>query len=265
MNITSRSCRCRHLVHVVSAILLLFVICILVPAKAHAGLADIVTFLTNITNTLQNDVGSALGLIRQASTVMAETRQVVVWPEATINDAKSLVLRTEAQYAPALNSIRQLPINSATLADTSRFEAAIRSQSVGNLTSVAGLYSKVYQPIPATSAASVAQRNLADIDDSLTMGALKQTIAMEQGSIKMLSFADQLGNKSAGAAPGSASLLSAEAQLASLQMQAQFLKTLAADLRVEAGQLAHDNGLLKQRAQNTQELNNHIQKILSKP
>jgi hypothetical protein len=238
---------------------LLLVALFLFPAKAHAGLADLLTWL----NT--NDIGKALFAVREARTAIATLHQETVWPQQAIDNAKGLVLRTEQTYVPVIESIRHQPINSATLADTINLESALRSPLASNISSVTRSYSKVYQQLPLPSDASPAQRNIVDMDDTLASGALKELVGLDQGSQQMLDFANTLGQRTATSAPGSAPYLSAEAQLSSLQVQAHFLKILAADLRVEAGQVAHDNALLKQRALNSQALRNHLQGILSRP
>ena len=55
-------------------------------------------------------------------------------------------------------------------------------------------------------------------------------------------------NQVAVSTPGSTPFLTAQAQLANLRCQAYMQKMLAAELRQEAGRIAHDNVLVKRRA-----------------
>ena len=67
------------------------------------------------------------------------------------------------------------------------------------------------------------------------------------------------------AAPGSAPMLTAQAQVANLQNQAMLQRMLAAELRQEATRLAHSNALRKRSAEATKQLRDHMQQILSRP
>jgi len=81
----------------------------------------------------------------------------------------------------------------------------------------------------------------------------------------MLSLADSLEQQAMTAAPGSASMVTAQARVADLETQAQLAKMLAAQLRQEATKLAHKNALLKQSATATRNLQNQIQQVLAHP
>jgi len=62
-----------------------------------------------------------------------------------------------------------------------------------------------------------------------------------------------------------APIISAGAQLANLQCQAYLAKMLAAELRLEAAKLAHENTLLKQSAASTRSLQNKCSRCLMTP
>jgi hypothetical protein len=80
----------------------------------------------------------------------------------------------------------------------------------------------------------------------------------------MLNVADGLEQQAAASAPGSASILTAQAQAASLQNQAMLQKLLAAELRQEAARLAHANALRKQSADANRDLRNNMLQMLSR-
>jgi hypothetical protein len=77
--------------------------------------------------------------------------------------------------------------------------------------------------------------------------------------------ADGLEQQAASTAPGTASILTAQAQAANLQSQAMLQRMLAAELRQEAARLAHTNALRKQSADSTRDLRNNLLQILSRP
>jgi hypothetical protein len=65
-------------------------------------------------------------------------------------------------------------------------------------------------------------------------------------------------NQVALSTPGSNPYLTAQAQVANLRCQAFMQKMLAAELRQEAGRIAHDNVLMKRRASSTTGINGLI-------
>jgi hypothetical protein len=104
-----------------------------------------------------------------------------------------------------------------------------------------------------------------DIDDAMAMDSLKTSMVSDQTTQGMLTLADSLEQQAMTAAPGSASMVTAQARVADLETQAQLAKMLAAQLRQEATKLAHQNALLKQRSVATQTLQNQIQQVLGHP
>jgi hypothetical protein len=238
----------------------------LLPSKARAaGLTDILSLLTTITSTLQNAIGGVLSDIQVLNSTVNNFRQQIVWPITAINQAKTFVSSTRARYGSLMSQILAIRNNSATLATPSQMESAFRSGQAVNIGQLQTVYTKLYQQIPPATDARPVQRNMMDMDDALAMGALKTTVVSDQTTQAMLALADSLEDQSATAAPGSGPMLTAQAQVASLETQAYMAKVLAAELRQEAGKLAHQNTLLKQSAEATHNLQNQIQQVLTHP
>ena len=86
-----------------------------------------------------------------------------------------------------------------------------------------------------------------DVDDALGQENLKTTLIADQGADVILDTANQMENQVAVSTPGSNPFLTAQAQVANLRCQAYMQKMLAAELRQEAGRIAHDNVLVKRR------------------
>jgi hypothetical protein len=247
-------------------ILALWLVCLLVlmPVAANAGVQDIISLLTTITSTLQNGVGQVLSGIQSINTTVRNFEQQVVWPITLINQTRAEVSQVRAQFSSLASQIQSIPTNSASLFNPSQLETLLRSQRASNLGQISTSYTQVYQALPQPNEAMPTQRNLMDMDDAFALGALKTATASDQASQQMLSVADGLEQQAAVSAPGSASILTAQAQAANLQNQAMLQKLLAAELRQEAARLAHANTLRKQSAGANKDLRNNLQQILSR-
>jgi hypothetical protein len=256
--VTTRSSRKRKLALYLTGVLLLM------PVAANAGIGDIISLLTTITSTLKNGVGQVLGGIQSINATVTTLHQQVVWPVTLINQTKASVAQVRAQLSSLAGQIHSIETNSATLVNPSRFEMILRSGEASNFDQIGASYARVYSALPQTNQATPTQRNLMDVDDALALGALKTAIVSDQASEQMLSVADGLEQQAALSAPGSASILRAQAQAANLQSQAMLQKMLAAELRQAAAKLAHANALRKQSADANKDLRNNMQQILSR-
>jgi methyl-accepting chemotaxis protein len=238
----------------------------LIPSNTRAqGIGDILLLLHTITSTLQGPIGDALNEMRKVSTEINNFRQKIIWPLALINQTRSFVNATRAQYAGLMSQIEGLKNNSATLALPMQLESMFRGAQSGSIGQIPSLYTQVYQPVALAGIAQPGQRNLMDIDDAMAMDSLKTSMVSDQTTQGMLTLADSLEQQAATAAPGSASMVTAQARVADLVTQAQLAKMLAAQLRQEATKLAHQNATLKHSATTTQTLFNQIQKVLAHP
>ena len=237
---------------------------VLAPIAANAAVADIIALLNTITSTVQDSIGQVLSAIQTINSTARNFEQQVIWPVTLINQAKAEVAQVRSQFAGLAGQIQSIPINSASLVNPKRLEAMLRSQQTSNLGQIGASYTQVYQALPQANQATATQRNLMDVDDALALGALKTATASDQASYQILSVADGLEQQAALSAPGSASILTAQAQAANLQSQAMLQKMLAAQLRQEAARLAHTNSLRKQSADANRTLRNNFQQILSR-
>lgn len=239
---------------------------ILIPGSARAaGVTDIISLLKTITSTIQGAIGGALGGIQTLHSTINNFRQQVLWPITAINQAKGFVNSTRAQYSTLMFQIQALKNNSATLANPTQLESLFRNGQAGSIGQLDSVYHNLYLAVPPPSDARLAQRNMIDMDDALAEGSLKAAVLSDQTTNQMLTLADSIERQSAQAAPGSGPMLAIEGEAASLETQAYLAKMLAAQLREEAGKLAHQNALLKQSAANTRNLQNQIQEVLTHP
>jgi hypothetical protein len=244
----------------------LIVAVVLAPTAVRAdGIGDILSLFHTITSTLQGPIGGALSEMRKVSAAVNNFRQQIIWPLAVINQARSFVSATRAHYTGLMSQIEGIKNNSATLALPMQLESMFRGAQSGSIGQIPSLYTQVYQPVALAGIAQPVQRNLMDIDDAMAMDSLKTAMVSDQTTQGMLTLADSLEQQAMSAAPGSASMLTAQARVADLETQAQLAKMLAAQLRQEAAKLAHQNATLKHSATTTQNLFNQIQRVLAHP
>ena len=245
---------------------ILIVAVVLAPTALRAqGVGDLLLLLHTITSTLQGPIGDALGEMRKVSTAVNNFRQQIIWPLAVINQARGFISATRARYTGLMSQIEGIKNNSATLALPMQLESMFRGAQSGSIGQISSLYTQVYQPVALSGITQPAQRNLMDIDDAMSMDSLKTAMVSDQTTQGMLTLADSLEQHAMTAAPGSASMVTAQARIADLETQAQLAKMFAAQLRQEATKLAHQNALLKQRSVATQSLQNQIQQVLAHP
>ena len=237
---------------------------LLMPMAANGSVQDIISLLTTITSTLKNGVGSALNGIQAIHATVRNFEQQVVWPLTLINQARAEISEVRWQFTSLAGKIQRLPTSSAMLVNPSQLESILRSQRAESLSQIRASYTQVYQSLPQARQATARQRNLMDADDAFALGALKTATASDQAIQQMLNVADGLEQQAAVSAPGSTSILSAQAQAANLQNQAMLQKLLAAELREEAARLAHTNAIRKQSAEAQRDLGNNMLEILSR-
>ena len=244
----------------------LIVAVIVAPTAVRAdGIGDILSLFHTITSTLQGPIGGALSEMRKVTAAVNNFRQETIWPLAVINQARGFISATRARYTGLMSQIEGLKNNSATLALPMQLESMFRGAQSGSIGQISSLYTQVYQPVALAGIAQPGQRNLMDIDDAMSMDSLKAAMVSDQTTQGMLTLADSLEQQAMTAAPGSASMVTAQARIADLETQAQLAKMLAAQLRQEATKLAHQNALLKRRTAATQSLQNQVQQVLAHP
>ena len=142
------------------------------------------------------------------------------------------------------------------------FEAVVRDHQVNNFSTLTTAYSSTYGLVPASTAANSTDRAMSDMDDALALDSLKLLKASDQAADVEINSADSIENAAAQAAPGSAPFLTATAIISGISNQALTQKMLAAELRQEAGRLAHRNTLRKENANNTTQLRGVLVNLL---
>jgi hypothetical protein len=230
------------------------------PTEAHAGIFGV---FGAIFSLISGPIGSAL---KEITTITQQTQrlyQQVMWPLAEINQARGFVSTSIHGYRNRMTSIFYLPVQSATLQGPQQLEQILHSRDTTRLTALGSSFHTNYGTVPVANTANDQDRLMMDMDDALGQENLKQTVAADQGADTILVVANALENQAATTTPGSAPFITAQAQVANLRCQAFMQRMLAAELRQEAGRIAHDNTLMKRRAQNVGSIGNTINSALN--
>ena len=86
---------------------------LMLPVTAHAGVGDIIQWLTTITDTLKGDIGQVLSGIQKVGSLKQNLQQQIAWPLSAINQAKSFVSQMRSQYTSLAGQIHSIEVSSA--------------------------------------------------------------------------------------------------------------------------------------------------------
>lgn len=211
--------------------------------------------LLNTANSILSQVGSILGAFR-------DLMETVVYPQALIDQVRSMVSSIIAQFRGLLSSIFNIGVSSATLPAPSSLEAIIRNRSAADVAGLTAAYARTFGPLPAAMDADPRDRNLIDVDDAMAQGQLKMLKAADAASDQTIAASLLIEDEARVAAPGTADYLIAAGLIASVQNQALMQKMIAAQMRQEAARIAHDNMLRKRNATAASKLRENMSRML---
>jgi hypothetical protein len=237
------------------ACILLIEACLVVPKYAHGQFLSI---FDSIFSSIQNDIGSSLSQINQIMQQTQKLYQTTLAPLAALNQARGFVAYSINSFRGQMNQVFNMPFTSAVTPGPQQFESILHSRLSSEIPALQASFNTNYGAIPQVNAASPQDRVMMDVDDALGQENLKTTLIADQGADVILQTANQMENQVAVSTPGSNPFLTAQAQVANLRCQAYMQKMLAAELRQEAGRVAHDNVLVKRRTSATGGINSLI-------
>lgn len=229
------------------------------PARAQGSLIGAIQAVLNVVNGV---IHTALTAEQNVRNTISALYQQVMWPVNLIHQAHAMVTQMIGQYRNQMYSILRVRLQSATLPSTQALEGVIRNGQVTDFRALTTNYSNVYGPVPGSSSASPYDQQMTDMDDALSQDMLKTLKESDDADALSLSAADQIENAAAQAAPGSAPFLTATAVVGAIQSQAVMQKMIAADLRQEAGSLAHRVALDKEGATSAERLADALMNLL---
>lgn len=220
-------------------------------AEAQVSLIQAIQAVLNVINGV---IQTALNAINTVRAAINRLYQSFVWPVQLVNQARSQILQMVNQYRAVMAGILNMKLNSATQPTAQLLEDAIRDHRVNNFNTLTQSFGNTYGALPTTTDASQPDREMSDMDDALTLDTLKTLKASDNATDVEIQAANAIENSASQSAPGSAPYLTATAVASSIQSQALTQKMLAAELRLEAAHIAHENGFRKHGAAFTTQL-----------
>lgn len=230
------------------------------PSTSYAQ--GLVGEIQNVLNVINGTIRSALNGINSVRNAMSTMYEATVWPTQLINQARAQITQMTNQFRTPMISIFNLKFASATLPGTQALESLMRNQQTSDFGTLTTNYHTVYGPLQTSGATSPQDQAMTDMDDALAKDNLKTLKEVDAIGQTTLAMADQIEDTASTAAPGSAPFLTATAVATCIQSQALTQKMIAAELRQEAGRLAHSNALQKRGATYTNQFGGSIQQIL---
>ena len=262
-------------------IALLLVVSFFAPQPANAqfgfllGLINIVTsgmntlnnVMTSVNNALRNVIGP---ILQQINSIMTAAQQImgaifdfqrnVIYPQQAIDRARALVGQVQGIYA-AIRGIWNVIVRSATLPNPRQLEAVLLSRDAGQIGVVGGNFAAVYTPLPATTEAHPAQRDLIDSSDAAAQAAMKRAIAIDAIADQELAAAEQMMTALQSTAPGTAEMIGAQAGAWLVRSHAYTQQALAELMRIRTIELAAQSARMKESARFTRETRNKLTEL----
>jgi hypothetical protein len=230
-----------------AAAIVLAVLTIL-PMRAHGqlgiDLAAILAALQKMQSLMSTYISAPLNTINQYEQSVAKYEQQVMYPLTAINQAKSSVTQFENQFSQVSN-LFHVNVSSATLPQSSNLESLLLSRNAGNVGSVSTQFQSVYGVVMQQNAASAAVRTMTDMTDAQSQDAMKRAIEIDALADAELKEADQMGQQITAAAPGSAPILEAEADVWVVRANAYTQAALAELMRTRGIDLANQSAITK--------------------
>ena len=228
------------------------------------GHGQFLSVFDSIFSSIQSDIGSSLSSVNQIMQQVTKLYQTTVAPLAALNQARGFVANSISSFRGSMNQIFKTPTTSAVTPGPQQFESILHSRLSTQIPSLQASFTTNYGAIPQANTASPQDRVMMDMDDALGQQNLKTTLVADQGEDLILQTANQMEIQVAVSTPGSNPYLTAQAQVANLRCQAYMQMMIAAELRQEAGRIAHDNVLVKRRTTMTGGVNSLITGALTR-
>jgi hypothetical protein len=239
-----------------------FGVLLIVPnhARGQFGIdtAAIMAALSQMQSLMNTYIAAPLKTINQYEQSAAKYEQQVMYPLTAINQAKSSVMQSESQFTQLSNMFRTVNVSSATLPQSQSLESSLLSRNAANVPTVSNQYQQVYGVVMAQNTTSPAVRTMTDMTDAQAQDSMKRAIEIDALATAELSEADQMGQQITQAAPGSAPILEAEADVWVVRANAYTQAALAELMRTRGIDLANQSKAAKLATTNNTGNNNLI-------
>jgi hypothetical protein len=222
---------------------------LIVPKHAHGQFgidtAAIMAALSKMQSLMNTYIAAPLKTINQYEQSAAKYEQQVMYPLTAINQAKSSVAQSESQFTQLSNMFRTVNVSSATLPQSQSLESSLLSRNAANVPTVSTQYQQVYGVVMGQNTTSPAVRTMTDMTDAQAQDSMKRAIEIDALATAELSEADQMGQQITQAAPGSAAILEAEADVWVVRANAYTQAALAELMRTRGIDLANQSKVAK--------------------
>jgi hypothetical protein len=229
-----------------ASVILALLLILPMRAKGQFGFdtAAILAALSKLQSLMSTYVAAPLRTINKYEQSMAKYEQEVMYPIAAINQAKTSVGQFENQFNQ-ISGMFRVNISSATLPEPQSLETLLLSRNAANVPNLSGRFQNVYGVVMAQNAASPAVRTMTDMTDAQAQDAMKRAIEIDALADAELQEANQLGQQIEQAAPASASILEAEADVWVVRANAYTQEALAELMRTRGIDLANQSARAK--------------------
>ena len=206
--------------------------------------AAILAALSKMQSLMNTYIAAPLRTINQYEQSTAKYEQEVIFPLTAINQAKTSVIQFENQFSQVSGMFR-VNVSSATLPQSQNLEALLLSRNAANVPTLSGQFQNVYGVVMPQNAASPQMRTMTDMTDAQAQDAMKRAIEIDALADAELNEANQMGQQISQAAPGSAVILEAEADVWVVRANAYTQAALAELMRTRGIDLANQSKVSK--------------------
>jgi hypothetical protein len=262
----TRQARCSYHPSPLKIAIVLFAVLAIIPTRANGQFgidtAAILAALSKMQSLMNTYIAAPLKTINQYEQSVAQYEQQIMYPLAAINQAKSSVVQFENQFNNVSGMFR-VNVASATLPQSQNLETLLLSRNAGNVPVLSGQFQNVYGVVMAQNTASPEVRTMTDMTDAQAQDAMKRAIEIDALSDAELSEANQMGQQISQAAPGSAPILEADADVWVVRANAYTQAALAELMRTRGIDLANQSAISKMATSNNTNNNGLINGALT--
>ena len=220
----------------------------ILPTRANGQFgidtAAILAALSKMQSLMTTYIAAPLRTINQYEQSVAKYEQEVMYPLSAINQAKTSVTQFEGQFNQ-ISSLFRVNVSSATLPQSQNLESLLLSRNAANVPTLTSQFQNVYGFVMPQNAASPQMRTMTDMTDAQAQDAMKRAIEIDALADAELNEANQMGQQISQAAPGSAPILEAEADVWVVRANAYTQAALAELMRTRGIDLANQSKVAK--------------------
>lgn len=246
--------------------------CCAIPAQAQLGIPAIVGAAAAVVSYIVSTIGPILdgiiNVVRAIATLFGNFRSLwerVVYPLDLIAQARTLAGSLITTFRSIFNSLSNVAVNSASLANPIALERLVRNRSTADFAALDAAFEQVYRALPPPPQLSPFERDLIDMDDATAKALLKTLKAADRASALTVGAAEEIEEEARLQAPGSAAYLAGGGITGAIRSQAVMMRMISAEIRQEAAKLAHDNARRKRSATFAEDLRRAGADVLRRP